>query len=287
LATVLLLIRVKLGDKVGSWTAALLLTVFTVTAQAQTNQSVSPGPPDRPTTSPANSPGQKSPSDVQENRLLRSVVPDAPSYVALTGHQKLELFVRQTYSPYTFIGATFDAGFAQLQDDWPAYGQGMEGYGKRYGALLADREAGSLFQTFLLPTLFHQDPRYFRQGPQKSVLPRVKYAASRVLITRADDGHNTFNTSLVLGTLLVKSLTNGYYPEPQRGFSDTMARFGTSLLSSAQTNLLREFWPDIKSIFRKHEPEKLKKLEEKIPLGKKFLADDDTDYQPLPSGPAK
>jgi hypothetical protein len=259
--------------------------LLSVTAQGQDNQTPRTAVPRQQIPAFSNFTGQENPSNVQEispTSQVRSDLPDAPSYRPLTGHQKLEIFVRRTYSPYTFIGAAFDAGFAQWEDDWPAYGQGMEGYGKRYGALVADREASSFFESFLLPTLFRQDPRYFRKGQQTPIFHRVEYAASRVLVTRADDGHNTFNTSLVLGTLLVKGLTNGYYPEQQRGFGDTMERFGTSLLSSAQTNLLREFWPDIKRIFRKHEPEKLKKLEQRMPLNKKFFPDDDINSQSPP-----
>jgi hypothetical protein len=205
----------------------------------------------------------------------KPVIPDAPSYIPLTGHEKFEIFLRQTYSPYTFANTAFDAGWAQLTDDWPAYGQGMEGYGKRYGALLANHEAGVFFESFLLPTLLHQDPRYFRAGPSRGVLRRLIYATSRVAITRGDDGAQTFNSSHIAGMLLVDGLTNAYYPRPQRGFGDTMSRFEGGLISSAQTNLLREFWPDIVHIFRKHEPEKLKELEKKMPLSAKFTAHDD------------
>ena len=202
---------------------------------------------------------------------VQPIVPDAPSYTRLSTRDKFHIFAKQTYSPYTFAGAAFDAGWAQVSDDWPGYGQGMEGYGKRYGALMADREAGAFFQSFLLPSIFHQDPRYFRMGPSRGILGRATYAASRVFITRDDDGHNAFNTSLVLGTLIVKGLTNAYYPVPQRGFSDTASRFGGSLLSSAQTDVLREFWPDITRIFRKHEPDRMKRLEDRFPMMTKQL----------------
>jgi hypothetical protein len=68
-----------------------------------------------------------------------------------------------------------------------------------------------------------------------------------------------------MGTLLARSLTNAYYPSQERGFSDTMSRVSGSLLSTAQTNLTREFLPDLVKIFHKHEPEKMKELEEKMP----------------------
>lgn len=209
---------------------------------------------------------------------LAGSLPNAPSYTALSSRQKFHIFLGQAYSPYTFVTTAFDASLAQLSDDWPAYGQGMEGYGKRYGAMLANHEAASFFQSFLLPTVFHQDPRYFRQGSGEHLLPRVGYSASRVFVTRADDGHATFNTSLVLGLLLVASLTNSYYPRSQRGFEETMSRFGGGLISSAQNNLLREFWPDFTRLFHKHEPEELKMLEhlaKKVPLSSKLRSSSD------------
>jgi hypothetical protein len=84
-------------------------------------------------------------------------------------------------------------------------------------------------------------------------------------VTRNDNGENTFNTSGVVGTLFVQSLTNAYYPRHDRGFSHTMTGTWGALLSDAGTNVLREFSPDIRRVFKKHEPEKLKRLEEKIP----------------------
>jgi hypothetical protein len=212
-----------------------------------------------------------------------------PAYTPLTSHQKFHIFVQQTYSVYTVANTAFDAGWAQMTDDWPAYGQGMEGYGKRYGALLANHEAGTFFENFLFPTLLHQDPRYFRKGDGHSLFARVPYAASRVLITQSDSGHSTFNASLLLGLLFVDGVTNAYYPRPERGLGNTMTRFGGSVLSSAETNLLREFMPDLMRVFRRHEPEKLKKLEQlekRVPLADKLTPPNDGTVQPAsaPSG---
>jgi hypothetical protein len=219
------------------------------------------------------------PSKAKDKNLSAvRTLPNAPSYTPLSGSQKFHIFLRQTYSPYVFATTAFDAGLAQMSDDWPAYGQGMKGYGKRYGALLANHAAASFFESFLLPTAFHQDPRYFRRGPEGGFLPRLGYSASRVFITRTDDGHSTFNSSLVLGMLLVASLTNSYYPRAQRGLEETMSRFGGGLIFSAQNNLLREFWPDLSHIFHKHEPEELRqfeKLAKKVPLARKLGSDQD------------
>jgi hypothetical protein len=207
------------------------------------------------------------------------------SYAPLSTADKFHKFLRQTYSPYTFLGVAFDAGFAQMTHDWPAYGMGMEGYGKRYGALLADREAQTFFSSFLFASTLHQDPRYFRMGEDHSVWHRAAYAASRVLITRSDSGASTANSSLWMGTLLARSLTNAYYPRQERGFSDTMSRVSGSLLSTAQTNLTREFLPDMVRIFRRHEPDRMKEWEEKMPtpLTHAMFGDSSTTLSP-PAG---
>ncbi len=192
-------------------------------------------------------------------------------YVPLTSQQKFELFTHRTYSPYTFFSAAFDAAYAHVTNSWPDYGHGASGYGKRYGATIADAEARSFFMSYLMPSLLHQDPRYFSSTSTK-FLPRLFYAASRILITRSDSGRDTFNSSLLSGAALTTVLTNAYYPRSQRSVGDTLNRFGGGLLGGVQTNIMREFWPDITRIFHKHEPQRVKdmqeQVEQKVPLVK-------------------
>jgi hypothetical protein len=184
-------------------------------------------------------------------------------YEPLTSHQKFEIFTRRTYSPFTFFSAAFDAAYAHVTDSWPDYGHGASGYGKRYGATIADAEARSFFQSFLFPSLLHQDPRYF-SSPSTKFFPRMLYAASRVLVTRSDSGSNTVNTSLLAGTVVTSVLSNAYYPRTERSVGDTLNRFGGSFLGGVQTNILREFWPDITRAFHKHEPQRMKDLQESM-----------------------
>lgn len=270
----------RTGEVMRAWLVALIVAAICVSAAAQSVTG-----PEKPLPS-APAPGNAAPivSDPSAKEPAVIVEPAGPpAYTPLTSHQKFHIFVQQTYSVYTVANTAFDAGWAQMTDDWPAYGQGMEGYGKRYGALLANHEAGTFFENFLFPTLLRQDPRYFRKGEGHSLFARVPYAASRVLITQSDSGHSTFNSSLLLGLLFVDGVTNAYYPRPERGLGNTMTRFGGSVLSSAETNLLREFMPDMMRIFHRHEPEKLKKLEElekKVPLADKLTRPNDGTVQP-------
>jgi hypothetical protein len=86
-----------------------------------------------------------------------------------------------------------------------------------------------------------------------------------VLVAKKHDGGATFNSAEILGALFTSSLENAYYPQHDRGFGETMSRFIGALGSDATSNVLREFWPDIKRIFRKHAPEKIKEIEDKLP----------------------
>src|SRR5688572_20385816 len=120
--------------------------------------------------------------------LMATIAPPAKAgYRPLKPVDKLTIFYQSTYSPYTFLSAAFDAGLAQAQGDFRGYGGGLQGYGKRYGAILADAEASIFFSKFFFPWILKQDPRYFRmeEGPLSK---RALYAVSRVLVTRSDQG---------------------------------------------------------------------------------------------------
>jgi hypothetical protein len=204
----------------------------------------------------------------------KSVVAIAPSpttqspaerpYKPLTPRQKFNEFLRYSYSPYTMVNVLYSAAYAQATGDPYGYGGGMEGYGKRVGASLASTEGSSFFGTFLFPVILHQDPRYFpmRKG---TVVERGWHAASRVLVTRADGGRNTVNTSGLLAIAVNAALKNAYMPAGDRGAAVTFERMAGAAQGMASGYVLEEFMPDILRIFRRHAPDKLKKLEDKIP----------------------
>jgi hypothetical protein len=185
-------------------------------------------------------------------------------YVPLSTRGKFNIFFRSTYDLSTFFSAAFEGTLAQAEGQWPGYGGGVRGWGKRIGASLADTEARRFVQSFALCSVLHQDPRYFRSRSHSRFV-RAGYAVSRVMITRSDNGKNVFNSAELLGTLFTSSLQNAYYPGRQRGFNRTMERFWSSFSSDATSNLLKEFWPDIRRLLRKHAPDRIKELEERIP----------------------
>jgi hypothetical protein len=187
------------------------------------------------------------------------------AYTPLPARCKFNIFMTTARSPYTFLSAGFQATLDQAQGQWPHYGGGMQGWGKRFGATLADTESRRFIQTFALSTILHEDPRYF-PSHKRTLILRAWYAATRVVITRNDSGDNTFNSSEFLGALFTSSLQNSYYPRHDRNVGETMNRFSGALSSDAVGNLLREFTPDMKRLFRKHAPKKILRIEEKLPI---------------------
>jgi hypothetical protein len=186
-------------------------------------------------------------------------------YAPLSARCKFNLFVQQTHSPYTFVSAGFQATWDQATDGWPEYGGGMQGWAKRFGATLTDTESRRFVQTFALSTILHQDPRYF-PSRKRTLIARVWYATTRVVVTKNDNGDSTFNTSEFLGVLATTALQNAYYPRYDRTFGDTMDRFSGALSSDAIGDIQREFTPDMKRLFRKHAPKEIRKIEEKLPI---------------------
>lgn len=155
---------------------------------------------------------------------------------------KFRLFVADSTRPYQFLVAGAVAGVSMTDSDNRGFGQGAEGFGKRFGAAMADQASSNFFGTFLFPSIFRQDPRYFRRG-HGSKGNRVTYALSRLVVTRAENGKSQFNSSKVLGILCSGALANTYYPENQRNAGRTFTTIGISFGTTAGLNLLKEFWP--------------------------------------------
>jgi len=174
----------------------------------------------------------------------------------LTSREKFVLFARQTYDPGTIAGAALGAGISQAHNGDPKYGDGSGPYGERFGAAMADLTSQNFFGGVLLAAAFHEDPRYFRRGPQYGFWNRFGYSLSRVLITRTDGGTDRFSYSATLGMAMGIGLSNVYYPASSVNGTEIASRFGTSLISSALSNILPEFWPDIhqKLFHRKGKP---------------------------------
>ncbi len=162
----------------------------------------------------------------------------------MTPGGKFKLFAVNTVNPFNFLATAAWAGIEQAQNTYPSWGQGAEGYGKRYGALFASSASSNFFSNFMYPVMFRQDPRYFRKlhGGFGS---RLGYALSRVAVTRTDHGGSAPNLSLWLGAGSSAALGNLYYPTDQQDAANVMGRMGINIATTAGFNIAREFWPDI------------------------------------------
>lgn len=171
----------------------------------------------------------------------------------LTPGQKFHLFLKGTVDPFTWAAIGAQAGISQAQNNFPAYGQGAAGYGKRYGAALADSTSSGFFANFFYPVLLKEDPRYFRLG-EGTIKHRIGYSLAQEFVGRNDAGGKIVNWSNILGGFSSGGLSNLYYPPADRGFGLTMSRVGISFMYGSAGGIISEFWPDIdrKFIHKKH-----------------------------------
>ncbi len=191
----------------------------------------------------------------QEHQRVLGVFPsfnmsNVPDAVAMTPKQKFQLALKSALDPVTFIIAGADAGISQWQDDYQGYGQGAEGYFKRWGASYADTFDGDILGNAVFPVLFHQDPRYFRKGVG-TMKSRLVYALLTTVRARGDSGHWQPNFSNVLGNLAAGGISNLYYPSSDRGAALTFERAFTVTAEGAGGAVFLEFWPDISRKFHK------------------------------------
>lgn len=154
--------------------------------------------------------------------------------------QKLQLSIRSAIDPVAFLSVAGVAGAEQYQNVFPAYGSGIEGYGKRYGAALANHFSGILLGRGVYPAIFHQDPRYFYRG-KGSVGSRALYAVSAAVMARGDDGRWKPNYSHILGNFSGAAISNLYYPRADRGASLVLLNGLAGTGADAVSNLIREF----------------------------------------------
>ena len=183
--------------------------------------------------------------EAEKQRVL-GVVPNyyvtyIPNALPLSPKQKFELAWKTMVDPVSFGLTAAVAGIQQADDDFSAYGQGAQGYAKRYGTSYANFVAGTLIGSAVLPSLLKQDPRYFYKGTG-SKRSRAFYAIANAVICKGDNGHWQANYSGILGSLAAGGISNLYYPEKNRNSAELTfenALLGTG--ASAAANLLQEF----------------------------------------------
>ena len=196
----------------------------------------------------------------EEKQRLLGVMPqfqvvNGGKAVPLSAGEKWRLAAHTAIDPF-YIGwaLVIGGGYGELadSDSQRGYGWGPSGYFKRVGSNYADNVNGALIGNALLPSILHQDPRYFRKG-SGSIKRRFVYAALSTVICRGDNGKNQFNTSNVLGNFISGAISNAYYPADQRGLALTLENGADVTLFGALGGQLLEFGPDLVGLLhRKH-----------------------------------
>jgi hypothetical protein len=146
------------------------------------------------------------------------------------------------YSAFVFVGIT--SAMSEWSDTHKQLGEGFKGYGRYYWRGWVDKTDGNYLVVFALPTIFHQDERYYAKG-EGNFFKRAIYSSTRIFITPNYSGHNSLNASELLGRGLAQGISTAYYPSSDRTASALAMKYGYALGRDALTNVIREFWPDI------------------------------------------
>lgn len=183
---------------------------------------------------------------VEEKQRVLKVIPNfyvsyIPDAAPLNSKQKFELAWKTLIDPVSFVVTGAVAGVQQSQNSFAGYGQGAQGYAKRYGASYGDLASGTLIGAAILPSLLKQDPRYFYKGTG-SKRSRILYALANSVICKGDNGHWQTNYSSILGNLAAGGLSNLYYPADDRnGARLTFENAAIGIGATGAVNLFEEF----------------------------------------------
>jgi hypothetical protein len=194
----------------------------------------------------------------------------------LTTAQKFKVVARGSFDKIEFPWYGVLSGISQAENSEPGYGQGWEGYAKRYGSAFADGTIENFMTSAVFPSILHQDPRFF-QSSEGGFAHRAEYAVSRIFVTRTDSGHSQFNYSEIFGSAVAAAIsTNTYHPRSfvskswdpttnmvvydfnpsSRTLPNTASVWGTQVLYDTITIVIKEFWPDVhRKMDHKHKVE--------------------------------
>ena len=213
-------------------------------------QNADPGAPNAPGSSEAQPAQPATPASKMQPKRILGIMPNYRAVSAgtipppPTPRQAFKIATQNSfdYSSFIFVGIT--SAMAEWSDAHPKLRDGMAGYGRYYWRGFLDKTDGNYLVIFALPTVFHQDERYYAKGEGR-FLKRAVYAASRILITPNYHGHNSFNASEIFGRGIAQGISTTYYPSSDRTVGALAAKYGYALGRDALTNVFREFWPDI------------------------------------------
>jgi hypothetical protein len=164
---------------------------------------------------------------------------------------KFHLFYKSAFDPFEFALAGLQSGIDQAENEFPEYGEGLKGFGKRYAADFGDGVSSGFWTDWFWPVMLKEDPRYFRLGHGRFI-HRLGYGLAQSVVCRTDKGTQTFNFSNFLGAFSAGALSNTYHPQSDRGVGLTARGASFALMYGSLGQLLNEFWPDINSKIHRH-----------------------------------
>jgi len=182
---------------------------------------------------------------------FRTTNADQP-VVPLRPKEKMLIAFRDSFYPTIFFVTAALSGLGQAENLHPQFGQGMEGYAKRYGTGYADQAIGNMMTEGLFPTILRQDPRYFRKG-EGSALSRTGWAVKQIFVTRTDSGRHVFNASELVGNAAGAGISMSYYGDYRTGHQ-VFQQWYTAVSTDMASDILKEFWPDLKQKLAKRHP---------------------------------
>jgi len=194
----------------------------------------------------------------QEKQRMLGVIPNFNTVMSgeaapIDAKEKFHLFFRSSIDPFQFVAAGVDALIEQGENSYPEYGQGFVGYSKRYGASFADGFDGNFWGNAVLPSLLHQDPRYFRLG-HGGFKRRVWYSVISSVRCKGDNGRWQPSYSNIGGNFIGGAISNLYYPAEDRGVGLTLQRGLVVTAEGAIGSFAVEFYPDVVGWYqRRHE----------------------------------
>jgi hypothetical protein len=208
-------------------------------------QPESPTPPE-----PVVSPAPQAPQEPVESKRLLFLIPNyrtAPTmreFAPISAKEKFKIASQDAFDWGTLVVAGMFAAQSQASRSEPSFGQGAAGYARYLGTAGADLVIGNFLTEGVLPSVLHEDPRYFRKG-SGSKWSRLGYAMGQIFVTHNDQGHTTLNLSELGGNAGAVAISMAYYPS-QRHAEDAANRFGLQLGIDMGNNVLKEFWPEIR-----------------------------------------
>jgi hypothetical protein len=215
-------------------------------------------PAPTPTPQATNNPDAVSANGTQQTKRILGIMPNFSSVSAdtrlppQTAKEKFILAGKNSFDYSSFLIASIQAGFAMNGKSYPEFHQGVKGYARYYWHTLADTADENFMVSGMGPILFRQDNRFYTLG-HGGFGKRAFYAATRVLVTRKDDGDRMFNFSEVIGSGAAASVSTLYYPTKYRTWTKVGQKWLTSDIIDGANFTFKEFWPDInKKIFHSH-----------------------------------